>query len=238
MNHIRLFNPEHDLALANGDRHFIAPRNIREMGRDLAPLLDVMDDASPLVVWGWDGAVREQLRRMGVADGQLPTDAALAALRTCSERQLAHHLLQAFRVAHPHGPYAGESILAHSLDDVAAYAARYGHIILKDPLSSSGKGLRHVNVTDGVGGNFCPDVESSLLSSLKKVESWANALIRRHGYLTAEPYYDKVQDFAMEFYVCDGQCRFIGYSLFTTTPHGRYEGRGPACPVCPLRSPA
>ena len=55
------------------------------------------------------------------------------------------------------------------------------------------------------------------------ISSWANALIRRHGYITAEPYYNKVQDFAMEFYVQNGQCRFIGYSLFSTNDHGRYE---------------
>ena len=64
---------------------------------------------------------------------------------------------------------------------------------------------------------------SSFSSSLEKVKNWANALIRRHGYLTAEPYYNKVQDFAMEFCVREGQCRFIGYSLFNTNAHGRYE---------------
>ena len=64
---------------------------------------------------------------------------------------------------------------------------------------------------------------SSFSSSLEKVKNWANALIRRHGYLTAEPYYNKVQDFAMEYCVREGQCRFIGYSLFNTNSHGRYE---------------
>jgi hypothetical protein len=59
--------------------------------------------------------------------------------------------------------------------------------------------------------------------SIKKIKNWAEALLHRHGYLTAEPYYDKVQDFAMEFCIHDGQCRFIGYSLFNTNPHGRYE---------------
>jgi hypothetical protein len=62
----------------------------------------------------------------------------------------------------------------------------------------------------------------SLSSSLKKVESWANALIRRHGYLTAEPYYNKVQDFAMEFIADATGCHFIGYSYFITDGHGRY----------------
>jgi hypothetical protein len=220
MNSIKVFNPEHDMALANGDRHFIAPRNIREMACDLAPLLKFIE-GDEILVWGWDHAIKTRLLRMGIAEGELPTDAALTALRACSERQSAHQLLRAFHADHPEGPYIGESILAHSLDDIAAYATQHGHVILKDPLSSSGKGLRHVNLNEDENEDENRHQDSS--PSIKKIKNWAEALLHRHGYLTAEPYYDKVQDFAMEFFIRDGQCRFIGYSLFNTNPHGRYE---------------
>lgn len=233
MNEIKVFNPEHDLALSNGDKHFIAPRNIREMGHDLAPLTEFIE-GDDILVWGWDHAIKEELRRRGVATDRLPTDAALTALRECSGRATAHRLLKAFCSAHPDGPYAGESILIHDISEIPSYATRHGHILLKDPYSSSGKGLRHlsINVNDNENSQLVANSritiqhsESSLSSSsLKKIEHWANALIRRHGYLTAEPYYNKVQDFAMEFCIRDGQCRFMGYSLFTTNPHGRYEG--------------
>ena len=218
MNRIAAFNPEHDMALANGDSHFIAPRNIREMARDLSPLMNVMNNEG-ILVWGWDHTIKTQLQRMGIDEVMLPTDTALTALRSHSERRSAHHLLHKFRDAHPDGPYIGESTLAHSIDDIANYATQHGHIILKDPLSSSGKGLRHVNINEDE--NF--QQEPLSLSSLSKVKNWANALIRRHGYLTAEPYYDKEQDFAMEFCIRDQRCQFIGYSLFNTNHHGRYE---------------
>ena len=42
MKRFAVFNPEHDLALANGDVHYLAPRNIREMAHDLAPLMDYL----------------------------------------------------------------------------------------------------------------------------------------------------------------------------------------------------
>ena len=232
MNEIKMFNPEHDMALANGDKHFIAPKNIREMAHDLTPLMEFIEDDG-ILVWGWDHAIKERLLRIGIDANMLPTDVALAALRTCSERQSAHHLLRAFHADHPDGPYIGESILARSLDDVAAYASQHGHIILKDPLSSSGKGLRHVKEHQEThlnppceGGLEAPRCQHHLPYREGwggSISSWTNALIRRHGYLTAEPYYDKVQDFAMEFFVLDGECCFIGYSFFNTNAHGRYE---------------
>ena len=228
MTQITVFNPEHDMALANGDRHFIAPRNIREMARDLTPLMNFID-GEDIIVWGWDHAIKSHLLRMGITAEALPTDAALTALRKCSERQAAHHLLRAFRADHPDGPYAGESILAHCIDDIATYATQHGHIILKDPLSSSGKGLRHVKEHQETQLN--PPCEGGLEAPRchppegwgGSISSWANTLIKRHGYLTAEPYYDKVQDFAMEFCINGEECRFIGYSLFNTNHHGRYE---------------
>jgi hypothetical protein len=114
--------------------------------------------------------------------------------------------------------------MIRSVEDIAFYAEQHGHVLLKAPLSGSGKGLRHVNVNDDDNHQSGRRSTSALMSSLKKVESWANALIHRHGYLTAEPYYTKVQDFAMEFMVDAAGCHFIGYSLFVTDHHGRYTG--------------
>ena len=228
MKRFAVFNPEHDLALANGDAHYLAPRNIREMAHDLAPLMDYLEWDTP---WGWDAAIVSHLHKSGIPRQELPTDAMLAALRTRSERITAHHLLQQMLPLSAH--LTGESYVCRSLDDIESCATQYRHLLLKAPLSGSGKGLRHLNLNDDKNKNdnvddndnhpSCRRSTLMLTSSLKKIERWADALIRRHGYLTAEPYYDKVQDFAMEFFVAYGQCHFIGYSLFTTDNHGRYD---------------
>ena len=224
MKRFAVFNPEHDLALANGDAHYLAPRNIREMAHDLAPLMDYLAWDTP---WGWDAAIVNYLHKSGIPRQELPNDAMLAALRTRSERITAHHLLQQMLPLSVH--LTGESYVCRSLNDIKTYATQHSHLLLKAPLSGSGKGLRHLNFNDDDNKNDNDNYPTSrrstsaLTLSLKKVESWCDALIRRHGYLTAEPYYDKVQDFAMEFIVADGQCHFIGYSLFATNSHGRYE---------------
>ena len=216
MKRFAVFNPEHDLALANGDAHYLAPRNIREMAHDLAPLMDYLAWDTP---WGWDAAVVSHLHKSGIPRQELPTDTMLAALRTRSERITAHHLQLQMLPLSVH--LTGESYVCRSLDDIKTYATQHSHLLLKAPLSGSGKGLRHLNLNDNHPSSRRST--SALTSTFKKIESWADALIRRHGYLTAEPYYDKVQDFAIEFIVADGQCHFIGYSLFTTDDHGRYD---------------
>ena len=210
------------MALANGDAHYLAPHNIREMANDLAPLMDYIEWDTP---WGWDAAIVSRLHKSGIPIQDLPTDAMLAALRTRSERITAHHLLQQMLPLSEH--LTGESYVCRSLDDIKAYATQHSHLLLKAPLSGSGKGLRHLNLNDNDNKNDNYPTSrrstSALTSTFKKIESWADALIRRHGYLTAEPYYDKVQDFAMEFCATDRRCHFIGYSLFTTDTHGRYD---------------
>ena len=222
MKPIFIFNPEHDLALANGDRHYIPPKNIREMARDLSHLLEEAlapalraeslsnATACRLYPWGWDYAVVERFKKMGVSPEELPSADALASLSARSERATAHHLLYAFLGEHSDDWYTGESVLLRHLPEISTYAQRYGHVLLKAPLSGSGKGLRHVNFDEKENVNEC------------KIESWASALIRRHGYLTAEPFYEKVVDFAMEFCVNSSECQFVGYSLFNTDHHGRY----------------
>ena len=269
MKPILLFNPEHDLALANGDRHFIAPRNIREMAHDLSDIMETIlptsDSESSIISalpsahpfpWGWDPTIVEHFKKMGIPAQELPTDEALAALSRRSERITAHQILSNFHKEHTDNIFIGESFIARSFEDISTYAEHFGHILLKAPLSGSGKGLRHVNFNDNDDDNKkpkelsqssselikknCPSKiggraernkmeqsgggmsPSSSVSALKKVESWANALLRRHGYLTVEPYYNKVQDFAMEFITDTTGCHFIGYSYFITDEHGRY----------------
>ena len=231
MNLTKVFNPEHDMALSNGDRHFIAPQNIRDMARDLAPLMSYVGSDGPLV-WGWDHAICEQLLRMGIPADELPSTEALASLRGHSGRQSAHELLSMFHAQHAGGPYTGESIIVTDTDQLTPFVARHHHVVLKAPYSSSGKGLRHVKthpVPPCEGGKSSPAENTSMSTSspsqggMERISSWAEALIRRHGYLTAEPCYNKVQDFAIEFIVTDDTCRFIGYSLFNTNAHGRYE---------------
>jgi hypothetical protein len=55
-------------------------------------------------------------------------------------------------------------------------------------------------------------------------EKWARNVIASQGSIMAEPYYNKVRDFGMEFEAdAEGRIHYLGLSLFHTV-NGAYEG--------------
>ena len=80
--------------------------------------------------------------------------------------------------------------------------------MFKAPWSGSGRGIRPV--PEGVLG------ERDL--------AWVQSILCRQGGVEVEPFYAKVQDMAMEFWVEGGRVRYEGLSLFHTTPGGVYNG--------------
>ena len=79
---------------------------------------------------------------------------------------------------------------------------------MKAPHSGSGKGL-----------NWCKGIFTPFISG------WCTRVAASQGGIIAEPIYNKVEDFAMEFYSDGtGEVTFMGYSLFHTGKSGMYEG--------------
>jgi len=101
----------------------------------------------------------------------------------------------------------GESFIVDSLEDVKKFLAKREGVLLKSPWSGSGKGIRMVSgsLDDSAGG-------------------WVKRVISSQGGIVVEPHYDKVVDFAMEFFSDGEEVRFVGYSLFETDKRGIYKG--------------
>lgn len=57
-----------------------------------------------------------------------------------------------------------------------------------------------------------------------KQTDWCRRVIKKQGGVIAEPVFDKVLDFAFEFKIQSGKIEFIGYSLFKTATSGAYSG--------------
>ena len=245
MKALYLFNPENDMALASGSPYYMLPASIKKMAEDLSALpawyapaeadvlladkrqvswiqeefgclLDVglASELSPIYnkvyPWGWNASLIRRLKEGGVGECALIPDDRMQEIRHLSGRWTSVEMLPRLRV----DGTMGESFLVGSLENVKAFLAkREGDfskregVLLKSPWSGSGKGIRMV--LDGLD-------DSAL--------GWVKRVISSQGSIVVEPHYDKVVDFAMEFYSDGKGIRFVGYSLFETDKRGIYKG--------------
>ncbi|WP_336537169.1 hypothetical protein [Bacteroides acidifaciens] len=239
-----LFNPEHDLALASGEANYMAPASARRMASELALLpmwyaeegsavlapsaynLDYVKKIQELLglsvdlitepelaiepdldirPWGWDVALRKRLSVLGVDEVLLPSMGQLNDLREYSHRSKAVALLPELQL---NEYFCGESYYLKTPEEWKRFVEGRKECLLKAPLSGSGKGL-----------NWCKGIFTSFISG------WCTRVAASQGGVIAEPIYNKVEDFAMEFYSDGaGELTFVGYSLFHTGKSGMYEG--------------
>lgn len=239
---VHLFNPDHDMALATFSPYYKSSADIMGMTDDLSALPvwiasegDVVytrraeeckawfgqeeyvcllpqvkwTDVVPCLEvrpWGWNPALVLELRRQGLDESLLPSGERLEQIRLFSGRnRYAGLLTELTRIPGT----CGRSEVCTSLAQVLGFVEAVGPTVLKAPWSGSGRGLMRVS----------PDGLSS------SVEGWVKRVLRTQGCIMAEPQYDRVEDFAMEFYAdaCGG-VSFVGYSLFETDAHGNYKG--------------
>lgn len=239
-----IFNPDNDLALANGEANYMPPASAQQMASDLALLpawyaapgsavlapsaynlvflremqrllpipVDLMtapelasDGQFTPVPWGWNPSLRKKLLLAGVEEEGLPSLEHIAELRRLSHRMQVVELLPRLQL---NEYFCGESHYLTRPEEWQSFVEEHKSSLLKAPLSGSGKGL-----------NWCKGMFTSSISG------WCKRIAALQGGIMAEPVYDKVIDFAMEF--CSdglGKVRFVGYSVFATNRSGAYEG--------------
>lgn len=217
-----VFNPENDMALADGHPGYTPPVQIQQMRRELWWLpqwwadeedivwngeerLNLSDDTR-ILPWGWSPSLCHQLKQAGVQESLLPSRKELEQIRQLSHRQTAVSLLQELRSELPlDGHFAGNSVLCRSIEEVEETANAFGEALLKSPWSSSGRGLMK---TDN-----------------PQWKAWASRILKAQGSVVVEQFLHKVTDFALEFWL-DGKggVEYRGLSLFYTNERGAYLG--------------
>jgi hypothetical protein len=241
-NEIYLFNPENDMALANFTPYYKAPSEIIRMANDLSvlpawyapegstikvdslsrvslwreqcPASDFLPDViwsaewenMPYKPWGWSPSLLYTLRKAGVNDSFLLSDMQVGQIRVLSGRQCCVKILESFSRM---DGLCGKAMTCNSMTQVKKYITSLERCVLKAPWSGSGRGIMYVSSKEWNDS----------------AEGWVSRVLRVQGEIMVEPLYNKVCDFAMEFYADgNGSVSFVGYSLFDTDAHGNYKG--------------
>ena len=224
-----IFNPENDMALADGKPGYTPPAQIQQMRRELWWLpqwwaeeddivwngedrLSLQDDTR-ILPWGWSAALCHQLKQAGVQESLLPSAKKLEQIRQLSHRQTAVALLKELQERLPlDGHFAGESTLCHNIEEVEDATKRYGDAIMKSPWSSSGRGVKTPSNSPVKGENV-------------EILRWAKRILKQQGSIVVEKFLHKISDFALEFWL-DGKggVEYRGLSLFYTNERGAYLG--------------
>lgn len=197
-----LFNPEHDLCLANGDANYAPPESAMKFGKDCSRIMDIIVPAcrrsrfaTAPSLWGWNLVARNRLLKAGRSTGELPTVAQIEKIRQLSHRRHAIAASQYISSAMQKGDFVAEELF--DTESIERFVDSYGEVVLKAPWSGSGKGLRWIS----------RDTFSD------SDRGWCKKVIAKQGSVIGERRVEVVENFALLFYIGD-EVDFVGYSLF------------------------
>ena len=198
---IYIFNPEHDLCIANGDENFVPPRSAVGFAKENIDLTESLKRPNKqrrqIIPWGWNHALRKRLINEGIDPTTLPSEDELQFIRTHSRREFALDVHSRINCENPQVIGPDYRIVATSVGEIEAFISANGSAVLKSPLSGSGKGIRFVR--EGLS-------ESD--------EGWCRRILDKQGSVIAERRFEVLKECAMLFECHHEGIDFIGYSLF------------------------
>ena len=216
-----IFNPEHELALANNDGNFMPKASTKKLAEDLRFLsfwcdvrhfdqrekspvnknrfLPSLEMTGEISVWGWNKYIRKQLILSGIDKNLLPSDEYLENTRELSHRKTASEAMIFLRNELKDSILPQPAEILKNITEIEIFAQKYSEIVLKSPYSSSGKGIYFSD----------KNLSNSILG-------WCKRTIAQQGCVLGEKRFEVVKNFAMLFQIVDNQTYFVGYSLFET----------------------
>ena len=200
-NQIYIFNPEHDLCIANGDENFVPPRSAVGFAEDNVDLSEYLRRPNrqrrKIIPWGWNHVMRKRLINEGIDPATLPSEDELQFIRTHSRREFALDVHSRLRNWDPQIIGPDYRIVAASISEIESFLSANGSAVLKSPLSGSGKGIRFIR---------------ERLS--ESDEGWCRRTLDKQGSVIVERRFEIIKECAMLFECHHEGIDFIGYSLF------------------------
>ena len=204
-----IFNPEHDLCIANGDENFVPPRSAVGFAKDNVDLSVYLmrpnKQRRQIIPWGWNHALKKRLISEGIDPATLPSEEELEFIRNHSRREFALDVHSRINCRCSQVINPDYRIVAKSIGEIEAFISANGSAVLKSPLSCSGKGIRFVR---------------ERLS--ESDEGWCRRTLDKQGSVIVERRFEIIKECAMLFECHHEGIDFIGYSLFESR-NGAYS---------------
>ena len=204
-----IFNPEHDLCIANGDENFVPPRSAMGFAEENIDLSEYLKRPNKqrrqIIPWGWNHALKKRLINQGVDPASLPSEEELQFIRSHSRREFALEVHSRLNCADSQVIEPDYRIVATDVSEIEAFIAANGSAVLKSPLSGSGKGIRFIR---------------ERLS--ESDEGWCRRTLDKQGSVIVERRFEIIKECAMLFECHHEGIDFIGYSLFESR-NGAYS---------------
>ena len=208
-NQIYIFNPEHDLCIANGDENFVPPRSAVGFAKENIDLSEHLKRPNKqrrqIVPWGWNHSLKKRLINEGIDPATLPSEEDLQFIRTHSRREFALDVHSQIISDAPQVIGPDYRIVATSINEIEEFISANGSAVLKSPLSGSGKGIRFIR---------------ERLS--ESDEGWCRKTLAKQGSVIAEQRFEIIKECAVLFECHNEGIDFIGYSLFESR-NGAYS---------------
>ena len=208
-NQIYIFNPEHDLCIANGNENFVPPRSAVGFAKDNIDLSGHLKRPNKqrrqIIPWGWNHALKKRLINEGIDPATLPSEEELQFIRTHSRREFALDVHSRLNCVDPQVIGPDYRIVATNVSEIEAFISTNDSAVLKSPLSGSGKGIRFIR---------------ERLS--ESDEGWCRRTLDKQGSVIVERRFEIIKECAMLFECHPEGIDFIGYSLFESR-NGAYS---------------
>lgn len=240
-----LFNPDHDLALANFKSNFTSPASARKLRSDLAilPVWYAPDEALIIAEGDLNINFLDSLKRRLPINNKLVPFSQLGNYSQLEVKPWGWN--PAVRRQFFEAGVSELLLLSQSeLEIIRTYSSRQNAVRLlaeiKEGNSSfCGKSyffkdidelLNYVHSSQGDqvlkmpysgSGKGIVWIKGAITD--KQID-WCKRVITKQGGVVIEPVLQRVQDFAMEFEMTDSGIQFVGYSLFQSAPSGAYVG--------------
>lgn len=232
-----LFNPDHDMALAHGSNHYVAPDSALKFASDAASLpVWVAEQGRVLVDQLPDADFLDLCRRLDLkaqftllteldttqVDEIVPWGWNWNVVNRLDKNGLPKSVLPTVEILDAFRRLAHRRTAAHLAEFVRhRYSQAHSLPSMAEELCDMAALERYVQEHQAAvlkmpwsgSGRGIRRVAHPLN---QHQYGWAVHSIRRYGCVMAEPLYPVIQDFAMEFVCDEAGVRFVGYSLFYT----------------------